>query len=310
MVRGLILTCLWAAPSAPPRTHARGISAQHHAWGRFHPGAWKLVRVVTETFDDHGALASTNLTETKTTLQVESDGVSLEIEVGMEVAGKQFDAQPQCIKQGFHGELLSPDLKVKPSQASELTVDDRKVPCRSQQMVGRRRQQDPYHRLLLRHGPALHPQTAEHHHRPRRQGNLGSNQPRCRGRRSALEILGEIKRVACVKTVQKHAKGSVITLAMTFTEVPGGVVCHTSSEKDPAAGSGPQRVALVCYGLQPEQERVGLFGGASGRRAGKGRIRPPGERRAKSPQVNNLFNFQGDSPIFVERKLGQSLQLP
>ena len=55
------------------------------------------------------------VTETKTTLQkVEDDGVTLEIEVGMEVAGKQFDAQPQCIKQGFHGELLSPDLKVKP----------------------------------------------------------------------------------------------------------------------------------------------------------------------------------------------------
>ena len=117
------------------RADDAGISARHHAWGRFRPGAWKLVRVVTETFDDHGSLASTNLTETKTTLQkVETDGVTLEIEVGMEVAGKQFDAQPQCIKQGFHGELLSPDLKVKPSQPGQVVIEDRNVPCRIQQL--------------------------------------------------------------------------------------------------------------------------------------------------------------------------------
>ena len=140
MVRRFAGAAWWCAFGRRPwasavRADDGAISARHHSWGRFHPGAWKLVRVVTETFDDHGALASTNHTETKTTLrQVDSDGVRLDIEVGMEVAGKQFDAQPQCIKQGFHGELLSPDLKVKPSQASQLTVDDRKVPCRSQQM--------------------------------------------------------------------------------------------------------------------------------------------------------------------------------
>ena len=84
------------------------------------------------------------------------------------------------------------------------------------------------------------------------------------------EILGEIKNVACVKTVQKHAKGSVTTLAMTCTEVPGGVVYHTSSEKD-ANGRLTRRsvLQLVSYGLQAEQERVGLFG--RGKRLPRGR---------------------------------------
>ena len=31
------------------------------------------------------------------------------MEVGMEVAGKQFDAQPQSMNQGFHGERPNPE---------------------------------------------------------------------------------------------------------------------------------------------------------------------------------------------------------
>ena len=88
------------------------------------------------------------------------------------------------------------------------------------------------------------------------------------------EILGEIKNVACVKTVQKHAKGTVTTLAMTSAEVPGGVVYHTSSETD-ASGRLTRRsvLQLVCYGLQAEQERVGCSGGASGRPRTEGDVR-------------------------------------
>ena len=138
----------------------QGISARHHSWGRFQPGAWKVVRVVTETYDDHGALASTNLAETKTTLRkVDADGVTLEVEVGMEVAGKQFAAQPQCIKQGFHGELLSSDLQAEPSQPGEVVIERRKIPCRVQQLALLRREQDPGDRLLLGRGRPVHPQT-------------------------------------------------------------------------------------------------------------------------------------------------------
>ncbi len=112
ILTGLVLTILGARCCAAEQV---GISARHHSWARFQPGAWKLVRVVTESLDDSGRVISVNVTETKTSLlRVDADCVVLEVEVGVEVAGKQFDGQPQCLKQGFHGELAGGEVKFSP----------------------------------------------------------------------------------------------------------------------------------------------------------------------------------------------------
>ena len=61
---------------------------------------------MTETLDEHGQVVSTNSADTTTTLvDIDNDGVTLEIQTCMEVAGKRFQAEPQTVKQGFHGEL-------------------------------------------------------------------------------------------------------------------------------------------------------------------------------------------------------------
>ena len=60
------------------------------------------MRVTTETLDDAGRVVATNVTETKTSLtRVEGDCVVLEVEVGVEIAGKQFDGLPQCVNRAF-----------------------------------------------------------------------------------------------------------------------------------------------------------------------------------------------------------------
>ena len=129
ILTGLMLTTLgapWCAAEEP------GISARHHSWARFQPGAWKLVRVVTESLDESGHVIGVNVTETKTSLlRIDADGVVLEVEVGVEVAGKQFDGQPQCLKQGFHGELAGGEVKFLPAVAAEVSIEDQKIPCRS-----------------------------------------------------------------------------------------------------------------------------------------------------------------------------------
>ena len=76
--------------------------------------------------------------------------------------------------------------------------------------------------------------------------------------------------LACLKIVQRHAKGTVVTLAMTSSEVPGGVVSHLSKETDTSGRLVCRsNLELVSYGLQPEEERTGLFG----------RKRPPRTRK-------------------------------
>ena len=240
-----------------------GITARHHPWGRFQPGAWKLVRVVTETLDHEGLVMSTSTTETKTTLlRIEQDGVLLEVEVGIEVAGKQFDGQPQCIRQGFHGELSGPDVKIKPSVAGEVLIEDRKVSCRRQEVE--------------LSGPASRTTTSIYFSDTlppyvlKRQSTttdldgktvLGEATFEVVALDMPHKVLAETKTAAFVKTVQRHPKGTVTTLAMTADDVPGGVVYNASKETD-KDGRIVRRstLELVGYGLQTEEERTGLFG--------------------------------------------------
>ena len=240
-----------------------GISARHHCWGRFQPGAWKMVRIVTETFDDRGAPTGTNLTETKTTLQsTDPSGVTLEMEVGMEVAGKQFDAQPQSIKQGFHGELLNPEPKLFPSRAGQITIEDRKLPCRIQQLeipAG-----DSQTLVTIYYSDTTAPYVLKRDSVTTDAGGkniLGQTTLEVMAVDLPWKIHNEIKSVACIKTVQRHAKGTVTSLAMTSAAVPGGVVYQTSKETDPSGRLTRRSVLeLVNYGLHAEDERSGLFG--------------------------------------------------
>jgi len=270
-----VLACLLAMGLGLPWAAAQGVSlgARHHAWARFKPGAWKLVRTVTETLDDHGLVMSTSVTETKTTLtKIEADGVVLEVEVGIEVAGKQFDGQPQCIKQGFHGEPANANATVQPPVPAQLTIDDRKVDCYVEKVdfsaahghtstsLYYSDSVAPY--VLKRESTTTDPET---------QTVLGTSSMEVVALEMPQKVLSDIKNAACLKIVQRHAKGTVVTLAMTNSDVPGGVVSHLSKETD-------KNGRLVCrsnlellgYGTQPEEERGTVFG----------RKRPPRPRKS------------------------------
>jgi len=258
----------------PCAAQEAGLRARHHPWGRFQPGAWKLVRTVTETLDSQGLVMSTSVTETKTTLvKVDADGVVLEVEVGIEVAGKQFDGQPQCIKQGFHGEPASADVKAKPPVPAQVTIDDRKVDCLVQQVdfsaahghtsasIYYSDTLAPY--VLKREGTTTDPET---------QDVLGATSMNVLALDMPQKVLAEIKSAACLKIVQRHATGTVVTLAMTCGEVPGGVVSHLSKETDKSGRLVCRsNLELLGYGLHPEEERSGLFG----------RKRPRGRKAAQ-----------------------------
>ena len=112
--RVLTLALGLAAVCASGMAQELGVTAKFHPWGQFDPGTWKMVRVVTETLNEQGQVVSTSTTDTKTTLvDIDNAGVTLEIQACMEVAGKRFEAEPQFVKQGFHGELAVPNLKLK-----------------------------------------------------------------------------------------------------------------------------------------------------------------------------------------------------
>lgn len=250
---GLMPTAAWADRDSIPR--------ESHPWGRFQPGAWKRVRVLTETLDEHGAVTGTSITETKTTLRSVSDeGVSLAVELLVEIAGKRLDAEPQEFKQGFHGELLDQKIQIHNLGNAELTVEGRKIACQMEQVesVGgttKTRTKTywsgdvaPY--ILKREITTTGPD--------------GKIQSQSNTEVVALDmpqrVLGEILSTAHVRTVLTHAKGTITTFSVTSVDVPGGVICHTAKELD-ENGRLVRRssLELVDYGLEPASDRWGLF---------------------------------------------------
>jgi hypothetical protein len=233
-----------------------GLTREMHPWGRFDKGAWRSFQVVTESFDERGAVANTSVTETRTTLEdMAADGVTLRVEAVVQVAGKERDAEPQLIKQGFHGELANGNLTVRDLGTAELTIDGRRIPCKVEQLettgphsktttkVYYSSSLVPY--VLKREGVTTDLDGAE---LSRSTHNVLSLDRPC-------EILRRRKRASHLETVLTHPKGSIVTRAFTSADVPGGVICHTSEERD-ANGRLVRRstLRLVAYGTDSDEQ--------------------------------------------------------
>jgi len=267
----LVFSLLTALDPAWSAAQQGGITRKHHPWGRFEPGAWKLVRVETETFDENGTMSSA--TETRTILEdVDEDGVTLLIEVSVKVGGKRFDAQPQRVKQGFHGELANHDVKVTDLGAGRVTVQGRNLPCKIQQLEytgpGGKTTSKIYYSdsvepfILKRETIKTDPQSKT----PLSETTVdvvAMDVPR--------KVLTRIRNTVHVKAVHTNANGTTTRLAVTSGDVPGGVICHTSKEVD-NSGRLIRRssLELIDHGLDVDRDRTGLF-----QRWRPGRLRPP-----------------------------------
>lgn len=262
---GLFLFCATSVlVSAPAAAWAQPESSAliHHPWGRFAPGAWKLVRVVTETLDEKGKVASASTTETKTTLlAVDDQGVTLRVEVTVDVAGKRFDNEPQVVKQGFHGELPNHTVEVKEAGHTSLTIGQRKIPCEVRQV----RMSQGNHQTVTK----VFSSELVAPHVLRRESVTTDVKNDVKLSETVMEVLAldmpwkvlaEIKSSAYTRTVSTHSGGTTTTFAVTSDDVPGAVVCHSSKELDPN-GRVVRRSALelVDYGLESSSERMGLF---------------------------------------------------
>lgn len=255
----LTLSCC-ALPAAAQTT---AVAPEHHPWGRFEPGAWKRVRVITETLDERGLVSSTSSTETKTTLlEVDTEGVVLQVRVTVEVAGKRFEVEPQVVKQGFHGEVVCPALKVTKRTTGEAVIEGRKIPCQiievecpsaNSKTVTQVYYSDEVEPFVLRRESVT------------TKADDGEVQSETVTEVTALKmprrVRSETHAASFIRTVQKLPKGTITTWSSSTPDVPGGVISHSSKELD-AEGRMARRstLELLDYGLEPEPQRPGLFG--------------------------------------------------
>ncbi len=255
------LTTHWCVLQADAQT--AGVVLEHHPWGRFEPGAWKRVRVITETLGAGGPVSETSSAETKTTLlRVDPDGVVLEIRVTIEVAGKRFEVEPQVVKQGFHGEVVCPTTKLRRAGPGEVVIEGRKIPCDIYQFESSSNGCGTVTQLYYSKSVAPHILKRES---ATTKVDGGEMQKQTVAQVIALDmprrVMAETQTAALIRTVQKQPKSTITTWASSTPAVPGGIISHSSKEVD-AEGQPVRRstLELLDYGLEPEPQRPGLFG--------------------------------------------------
>ena len=116
-----------SAANQPP------IASDHRPWARFAQGTSVEVRITTESLDADGNVTTTSTTRRKTTLlSAASDAISLRIEAAVEVAGKRFDANPQTLKLGLHGEPIDETVEHRSDDmmTGSVTIEGVTYPCR------------------------------------------------------------------------------------------------------------------------------------------------------------------------------------
>lgn len=247
---------------SPAQADTPGPSQKHHPWGRCAPGAWKIVSVVTKSIDERGQVSLQSTTETKTTLlELDDDGVMLEVRAMVETGGRRFHPEAQIIRQGFHGEMLGRDAKVKDLGIGTVTVEKTEVPCRISQIesnsisnktVTTIYYSDAFAPHILKRLSVTTDLDGTNVLAECEVEVVAANMP--------CEILGEVKCATQVRTVCRHPSGTITTLAFVSPDVPGGVVAHTSKELDTSGRLTRQSVLkLVAYSFEPHEDR-GVFG--------------------------------------------------
>ncbi|MCA9266248.1 MAG: hypothetical protein KDA60_20450 [Planctomycetales bacterium] len=225
----MMFTLLVLSSVTAPLLNAQILPREHHPWGRFEPGSWKRVRIVTEMYDDRGEIAGVTTQETTTTLvEVKDAELSLRVEAVREVGGKRFVGAPQLIRQP----ILSTEDEVSPQGTETLKLSGRDVPVEvytnnSPEAGGRRVD-------TLYYSDSLSPYVLKRISIS--QDDAGHALSQTESETVAVgmpyKILSETKTACYVRTIQRVGDLSKYTMEVQCESIPGGVVSHTSREED------------------------------------------------------------------------------
>jgi len=228
---------------------------QTHAWARFGKGAWREVRIITESFDDQGHLTNSNTTDNKTTIEeITPERVTLRVDITVEIAGRRVPSPPQIIKQGYAGENVGQTVAVKPLGTDKLLIEGREIPCESQQIevLGGLTKEI----TQVSYAPQAMPVVLK------RKSMLIDTANSKTTQETLTEVLSldmshrvldetELRTAFWERMVQKNDRGTTTTWSIHVPEIPGEVVYHSSKKQD-STGHLVRRstLELVGYGIE------------------------------------------------------------
>lgn len=225
---------LVAVSTGPLFAQRVSVPRHHNAWGRFSPDSWAKLRKVTEELDEDGNVKSVSTTETKTTLVgVDTTGCDLEVQVTVEIAGKQFNGPSKTIRVGYNGEGDGETATVRKTADGQLKIGGRSIACavlEAKITAGEKQinctmlYSDKVAPYILRRETRLMDDSGEQLKGHTVMETLAVDMP--------CNVLGEIKSASHVQTISTGPGRSTYTLEVVCPEIPGGIVSHTSKEMD------------------------------------------------------------------------------
>jgi hypothetical protein len=266
---------LCAGAVAVPRAAAADAAVvlrDAHVWARFGQGAWRQVRIITESFDEQGKLTNSSTTDNITTVQeVSAEQVTLKVEVTVEVEGKRFASQPQSLRQGYAGENVGQTVSFKPLAGETVVVGGRSIACEAQQIeiVGGINKEV----TQISYNPQVTPSIL------RRKTTLVDAASGKTSQESLFEVLaidvrhrvlGEPKRAYRVQMLQTTDRGATSSVAVHVCDIPGEVVEQQSKKMD-SQGRLERRSRLELVGYGVNEETMPEVNGRRARRLKRGR---------------------------------------
>ncbi|HZZ26425.1 MAG TPA: hypothetical protein VFE46_00355 [Pirellulales bacterium] len=224
-----------ATPPSSTASAAELTPRDLHVWGRFDPGTWKQVRVITDALNSRGEVVDTTTTEIKTTLlRADAKRLTLRIEAIVEVGGRRFESPAQIVEYGYYGESPNQPAELKSLGSEPLTVDGRQVSCRIQQLVANTGHDKEITQFFL--SDDVEPYVLKRETRIFTADGKSPQDPQTTVEVIALDmpykVLHEMKSTAYERTIQRSDHGANVTLDVTSVDVPGGIVARTSKEFD------------------------------------------------------------------------------
>ena len=206
----------------------------HHPWGRFEAGAWKKVRVTTETLNERGEVTGESVAETVTTLlSVDERGYSLKCDTTIIIGGRQLGTQVSTLWQGFAGEKIDDTVSSRLIRPASLRIGSRALDTEVREFTFR--SGNMVRVTSIHYSPSTAPHVME--------GHTVATDPSGRSVKYRTDIdvvslnhdfkvLDETYKVAKVRTEHETPKSKVTTLELFAQEIPGGIVASESEERD------------------------------------------------------------------------------
>ncbi|MFN0021866.1 MAG: hypothetical protein ACKVP0_26770 [Pirellulaceae bacterium] len=283
LLRNLAILGLATLATSIAAAQEGGVSAEHHPWGRFPKGSWKLTRVITEILDPLGNVTATTITETRTTLiDANATTYTLRYEVTTESLGKRFVGAPQTKVLGYSGNAAGEPVTAKKIGNAEVEVNGRKIPCEVRQIQIERMGTKP-EVIMVSFNPTVSPYVL------RKEGTAtaAAEGPKISTTVEVMalapcKVLADRRNAAFIRTIEKREDLTITTMETTCDDIPGGEVARSSQEQN-AENKPLRRTTLELLDFHVGNERPDEAWG--GRRRVLHRSRPRrGEEMQPSPR--------------------------